>query len=355
MPLKILGNTGGGGTGGAPSGPAGGVLSGTYPNPGLGNAVVGNAQLAAGSVSGGGLLWNGSSWSNALIADANVATGAAIDPLKINGTAVVTADTRLTNARTPTAHASTHAAAGSDPITISESQVTSLVTDLGAKAALASPTFTGTPLAPTPAALDNTTKIATTAYADSAVGVEAVARATADALLAPLASPALTGNPTAPTQAAGNNSTRLATTAYVDAKVPPGTLIDYAENITDVTISGTSDATANTIVTGAGFTANGTDSFWLDFYCIAQAGASAQLVIVIYDNGSVLVTQNRLGQMVLGTGTPIATVYGKTKFTALAAGSHVFSIRAWRITANGTIFGSNGGLGRPAAMSITKV
>lgn len=32
---------------------------------------------------------------------------------------------------------------------------------------------------------------------------------------APLASPALTGNPTAPTQAAGNNSTRLATTAFV--------------------------------------------------------------------------------------------------------------------------------------------
>ncbi len=36
------------------------------------------------------------------------------------------------------------------------------------------------------------------------------------ALKADLASPALTGNPTAPTQTAGNNSTRLATTAYVD-------------------------------------------------------------------------------------------------------------------------------------------
>lgn len=34
---------------------------------------------------------------------------------------------------------------------------------------------------------------------------------------APTASPALTGNPTAPTQTAGNNSTRLATTAYADA------------------------------------------------------------------------------------------------------------------------------------------
>lgn len=48
---------------------------------------------------------------------------------------------------------------------------------------------------------------------------EAAARAAADALLAPLASPALTGNPTAPTQTAGNNSTRLATTAYADGAV----------------------------------------------------------------------------------------------------------------------------------------
>lgn len=37
---------------------------------------------------------------------------------------------------------------------------------------------------------------------------------------APLASPALTDNPTAPTQAAGNNSTRLATTAYADRMLP---------------------------------------------------------------------------------------------------------------------------------------
>jgi hypothetical protein len=37
-------------------------------------------------------------------------------------------------------------------------------------------------------------------------------------LKAPLASPALTGNPTAPTQAASNNSTRIATTAFVKAQ-----------------------------------------------------------------------------------------------------------------------------------------
>jgi len=37
---------------------------------------------------------------------------------------------------------------------------------------------------------------------------------------APLSSPALTGTPTAPTQAAGNNTTRIATTAHVRAAIP---------------------------------------------------------------------------------------------------------------------------------------
>lgn len=44
-----------------------------------------------------------------------------------------------------------------------------------------------------------------------------ISRATAaEALLAPKASPAFTGNPTAPTQSPGDNSTKVATTAYAD-------------------------------------------------------------------------------------------------------------------------------------------
>ena len=56
---------------------------------------------------------------------------------------------------------------------ITESQVTNLTTDLAAKAPLASPAFTGTPSLPTgttgttQTAGDNSTKIATTAYADA--------------------------------------------------------------------------------------------------------------------------------------------------------------------------------------------
>lgn len=56
------------------------------------------------------------------------ATGDATTAQVVFGT-----DSRLTNARTPTAHAASHAAAGSDPLTLSESQITGLTTDLAAK------------------------------------------------------------------------------------------------------------------------------------------------------------------------------------------------------------------------------
>ena len=66
-------------------------------------------------------------------------------------------------------HASSHASGGSDPVTLAQSQITNLTTDLAAKAPIASPTFTGTPAAPTAAGGTNTTQIATTAFVTAAV------------------------------------------------------------------------------------------------------------------------------------------------------------------------------------------
>ena len=80
---------------------------------------------------------------------------------------------------------------------------------LNLKANLASPTFTGTPAAPTASAGTSTTQLATTAFVT-----------TADNLKANLASPAFTGTPTAPTATAGTNTTQIATTAFVTAAVP---------------------------------------------------------------------------------------------------------------------------------------
>ena len=75
-------------------------------------------------------------------------------------------------------------------------------------ARLASPTFTGTPSAPTPTGTDNSTKLATTAF------VKGLAYAT-------LASPTFTGTPAAPTATAGTSTTQIATTAFVATSYAP--------------------------------------------------------------------------------------------------------------------------------------
>jgi len=78
-------------------------------------------------------------------------------------------------------------------------------------ARLASPAFTGTPSAPTPATTDNDVSIAPTAFVKAVV-----------AAYAPLASPALTGNPTAPTPVTTDADTSIATTGFVKAAFTAG-------------------------------------------------------------------------------------------------------------------------------------
>lgn len=120
------------------------------------------------------------------------------------------------------------------------------VPGLALKAPLASPALTGNPTAPTQSSNDNSTKLATTAYADAAATTAASAVTVVDAtgsvkgkiklagdlsgtadlptvpaliFKADLASPTFTGNPLAPTQAPLDNSTKIATTAYTDAAI----------------------------------------------------------------------------------------------------------------------------------------
>ena len=50
-----------------------------------------------------------------------------------HGGIVASTDSRLTDARTPTVHASAHTSIGSDPLTLAQSQITNLVSDLAAK------------------------------------------------------------------------------------------------------------------------------------------------------------------------------------------------------------------------------
>ncbi|MHA8075773.1 tail fiber domain-containing protein [Aquirufa sp. TARAVU-A1A] len=133
------------------------------------------------------------------------------------------------------------------------------VPGLAAKAPLNSPSLTGTPTAPTVAAGDNSTKIATTSFVSTAVTTAVTSGATPDATTtstgkiqlagdlggtatsptvpglfakAPLNSPALTGTPTAPTATAGDNSTQIATTSFVSTAITSGATPDASTTST---------------------------------------------------------------------------------------------------------------------------
>lgn len=80
-----------------------------------------------------------------------------------------------------------------------------------------SPALTGAPTAPTAAGGDNSTKLATTAFVQTAISTLAsVAYVNGQiATRAPLASPNLSGTPTTPTAAVGTNTNQIASTAFV--------------------------------------------------------------------------------------------------------------------------------------------
>ena len=151
-------------------------------------------------------------------------------------------------------------------------------------------------------------------------------------LKAPLASPALTGNPTAPTQAAGNNSTRLATTAYVDNSTASR---DQLSEMTDVTFTGLADANyfiydnaasvwKNKAISGA-FTSNNagvtTLSAGIDAAKIADAsvsdtefqylnGVTSAIQTQINTKQATIDSSNRLNANLVGDGSVDNTEFG---------------------------------------------
>lgn len=107
----------GGGGGGSPTGPAGGVLAGTYPNPAFSADMATQAELDA---------------------HTTLTTTA-------HGGIVASTDSRLSDARTPTAHATTHQPGGTDAMAVDAAAATGSLRTLGTTATSASAGNRGLP------------------------------------------------------------------------------------------------------------------------------------------------------------------------------------------------------------------
>jgi hypothetical protein len=215
--------------------------------------------LTAGDVTGVG---------GALIASPNF-TGTPTAPTAANGT--------TTTQLATTAFVMNEIAAISAGVTSFNTRTGNVVLSLAdvttaGGAPIASPSFSGVPLAPTAAPNTNTTQIATTAFTTAAVAALAAAsvssfntRVGAVTLTnndisaaggALINSPTFTGTPNAPTPPTLDNTTRIATTAYVTATVAAGYLpltggtLSNLTSGTGLTILGTASAGQQRLIQG---------------------------------------------------------------------------------------------------------
>ena len=291
------------GVGGAPlSSPAflGTPTAPTEP-PGTNNTTLATTAFVMAAVAADVVSWNGRTGAVTLQANDLTAVGGAL----LAGPAftgvptapTATAGTSTTQLATTQFVAQALASAGGVSSFNTRSGAVTLqaadVSNVGG-AMLASPTFTGTPLAPTATAGTNNTQIATTAFVAGAiaaipVGVTsfntrtgAITLNTADITNAGgalLAGPAFTGVPTAPTATAGTNTTQLATTAFVQAYTPasiPSNIVVGvdADFSVSITLAASDNGKIKNCTAAAGVTVTCPNSLAKDFYCtITQTGA----------------------------------------------------------------------------------
>lgn len=163
---------------------------------------------------------------------------------------------------------------------------------LAGKAELASPTFTGTPAAPTAAQGTNTTQIATTEFVNAEIA-------------AGLASPTFTGTPAAPTAAQGTNTTQVATTAYVQAEVGQ-TIQAFDSDTAKTDVAQTFTAAQRAEITAITFNATMTPDFSLSNNFSVTLTGTGRIANptnqVAGQSGSIFITQDGTGSRVLSWG-----------------------------------------------------
>lgn len=134
------------------------------------------------------------------------------------------------------------------------------------------------------------------------------------------------------------------------AVYPPGYELAYVELTGGVSITATTDATADNVVSSGAVTYDGT-AVWVEFYCPFVVSSAGQTVVTLYDNTA----GASLGRILQPAASTQLPGLARRRFTP-AAGSRTYSIRAFVGSGTGTIGAGAGGAGvsMPAYVRITK-
>ena len=135
----------------------------------------------------------------------------------------------------------------------------------------------------------------------------------------------------------------------------PGYQLDYVEITTNVSITATTAATANTVIDGNAVSYDGSTRVKLEF---GATGASIpntrEIVVVLYDGAT------QLGQLLAqgnqGSTTTDCSGFYRAYFLTPTNASHTYHIKAYITGGTGTIYANNGAAGNPmpAWYRITK-
>jgi hypothetical protein len=262
-----------------------------------------------------------------------------------------------------------------------DAAVSAVNANLALKANIASPTFTGTPTLPTGTVAvtqlsgNNSSAVATTAYADAAAAAVTAASNINLALKANILSPIFTGTPTAPTPALNDNTTNIATTAFVNsaitnaaptltslgavasnALIPAGTATKITYDAKGLVVSGTT--LASTDIPNNAANTSGTAAS-LSTVLSSTLGGAGAVSGILKANGSGTVTQAVASDItsLIGASTfePIITAGSSSQYwrgdktwqtlntDAVVEGSSLYFTNARAITSPLTGFTSTGG------------
>lgn len=159
----------------------------------------------------------------------------------------------------------------------------------------------------------------------------------------------------------GNKITGLADGVAADDAATVGqvggggsTELSYVEVTSSLTVTATSDATAQTFVSSAAIAYDGSTRILIEIWCpYMDITGNQAIVLNLYDGSTDLGRIANL-ETVNGSGLTSETVSGK-RFLTPSAATHTFHIKAWKTAGTGTVGAQAGGTATymPAWLRIT--